>query len=175
MIYTHYVIELDLKKRLIKIIYFIQNADENDISSLAQIEAECIANPWSENSFREEMANENSIIIKAVNENGAICGFVSAVTMLDEVSIYNVAVKTSYRRNGIAKNLLLHLEDITKTSANFYMLEVRESNLPAIKLYHSLGYQNVGLRKNYYQSPCENAILMTKSLERTINNEDTCN
>ncbi len=162
-----YVRELNLKKRLINI-YTIQNADKSDITILAEIEAECIQNPWSVNAFISEMEKENSIIIKAVNENGVICGFVSADIMLDEVNIYNVAVPQTYRRKGIAKELLSYLENSTKNITSSYLLEVRESNTPAIMLYHSLGFCDVGIRKNYYQNPCENALLMTKTLERIL-------
>ena len=81
--------------------------------------------------------------------------------MLDEVCISNVAVLPEYRRKGIAKALLNALYERVKPNASFITLEVRESNLGAIALYSELGYKNVGMRKNFYSDPTENAILMT--------------
>lgn len=67
-----------------------------------------------------------------------------------------------YRRKGIAQLLMGKLWEYAEEFAAFVTLEVRESNLPAISLYEKLGYERVGLRKNFYSSPVENAVLMTK-------------
>ena len=73
-----------------------------------------------------------------------------------------MAVSAFYRRKGIAQLLMGKLWECTEEFAAFVTLEVRESNLPAISLYEKLGYERVGLRKNFYSSPVENAVLMTK-------------
>ncbi len=141
--------------------YTVQKAEYSDIDAIAAIEAECIPEPWSKNAFLTELKKDSSVILKAVNKDGIICGFITADVILGEVSIYNVVVSEAYRRQGIARMLLTELERMTQ-GAESYMLEVRESNIPAISLYKSLGYENVGIRKNFYSAPCENAILMTK-------------
>ena len=139
----------------------IRIAAENDLPRLAEIELECIPDPWSLNSFKAEFKSEGSLFLAAEDENGTICGFITASRVLDEVSIYNVAVTASHRRKGIAQMLMEHLWKISEGAA-FITLEVRESNTPAIKLYEKLGYENVGMRKNFYSNPTENAVLMTK-------------
>ena len=72
----------------------------------------------------------------------------------------NVAVADSHRRRGIARALVEEL--IRQLDAYQLTLEVRQSNLPAIALYESMGFQQVGLRKNYYQKPKENALILRK-------------
>lgn len=138
----------------------IFNVSEADLDSLAEIEKKCIPDPWSINSFRAEFAAKGSVFL-AARQDGVICGFVTASTVLDEVCISNVAVLPEYRRKGIAKALLDALYERVKPNASFITLEVRESNLGAIALYSELGYKNVGMRKNFYSAPTENAILMT--------------
>lgn len=140
----------------------VRKALESDLPALAAIEAECIAEPWSLRSFEREFAANGAIFLVAEGENGRICGFLTASSVLDEVSINNVAVSALYRRNGIAQLLMGKLWEYTEEFAAFITLEVRESNLPAISLYEKLGYERVGLRKNFYSSPVENALLMTK-------------
>jgi ribosomal-protein-alanine N-acetyltransferase len=77
--------------------------------------------------------------------------------------INNVAVDESYRRQGIADELLLSLEEFCLSrQAESMTLEVRESNLPAISLYEKHGYQMEGCRKNFYRDPTENGLIMTK-------------
>lgn len=131
-----------------------------DIPAAAAIEKECIPEPWSEKAFFDEFANDKSIMLCA-KANDELAGFITAFAVLDEVNIYNVAVTEKYRRNGIADALLNALHERVKGFASFITLEVRESNLPAINLYKNKGYTEVGLRKNFYSSPRENAILMT--------------
>lgn len=134
-----------------------------DIPAATRIEKECIPEPWSEKAFFDEFANDKSIMLCA-KANDELAGFITAFAVLDEVNIYNVAVTEKYRRNGIAGELLNALQERVKSFASFITLEVRESNLSAINLYKNKGYTEVGLRKNYYSLPKENAILMTKFL-----------
>lgn len=144
--------------------YNILRAGVEDIKRLAEIERKCIPEPWSENAFLSETKKDGSIILKAVNSSGIICGFITADVIFDEVNIYNVAVSSEYRRQGIAKLLLSSLEQAVNNTACNYFLEVRESNVPAISLYKSIGYKQIGMRKNFYSNPCENAVLMKKVL-----------
>ena len=85
---------------------------------------------------------------------------VPATVVADEMTIDSVAVAPDYRRKGYA-SALIDLA-IKQAKAAVVMLEVRESNTAAISLYQSLGFEKVGLRKNYYERPVENAVLMTK-------------
>lgn len=92
-----------------------------------------------------------------------VLGYVGMMYVLDEGYISNIAVREDARRQGIADALLSTLwQRAEELSLAFLTLEVRESNLGAIALYEKNGYARVGLRKNYYEQPKENAVLMTK-------------
>ncbi len=137
----------------------IRKAIYDDIKAMAEIERECIPEPWSVSSFEREFSARGSIFLAAVSENDEICGFITANAVLDEINIYNIAVKEKFRRQGIAMALLCELD---KENAEMINLEVRESNSAAIALYEKCGFEQVGMRKNFYSEPVENAVLMTK-------------
>lgn len=126
------------------------------------IETECFSHPWSKKSIESEINNDTSLFLVAT-ENDEVIGYIGMSTVIDEGYIFNVAVKSTQRKKGIASALINEL--ITYGKKNnfcFITLEVRESNEPAISLYSKFGFIKVGERKNYYSDPKENAILMTK-------------
>ncbi len=133
--------------------------DRENAELIAQIEAECFSQPWSKEAFLNELENPAAISLAAVSDT--VCGFVNAHKILDEVYINNIAVKSGYRRLGIASALLCELEKYAG-KISLITLEVRKSNLVAISLYEKHGYQKVGERKNFYSFPAEDAVLMTK-------------
>lgn len=139
--------------------YMIRKAVQGDLAAMCEIEKECIADPWSLAAFESSFAAEGAVFLAAEAENGEICGFITANAVLDEINIYNVAVREGVRRLGIASALLSELEKLKPYSIN---LEVRESNASAIALYEKCGFEQVGKRKNFYSKPTENAVLMTK-------------
>lgn len=141
----------------------IRQAAESDLPVFAEIERECIAEPWSVESFRAEY-NAAGAVFLAAERGGVICGFLTASSVLDEVNINNVAVREECRRSGIGERLLCALEEQVSGFAAVINLEVRESNLPAIALYKKQGYAQNGLRKNFYRQPVENAVLMSKEV-----------
>lgn len=141
--------------------YTIRKAVEGDLAAMYEIEQECIADPWSFAAFESSFAANGALFLAAESINGEVCGFVTANAVLDEINIYNVAVKENYRRQGIATALLKELEKGEPYSIN---LEVRESNASAIALYKKCGFEQVGIRKNFYSKPTENAVLMTKTV-----------
>ena len=86
--------------------------------------------------------------------------------MLGEADIMNVAVDPAYRRQGIAEQLLLRLEqDLKDEDVHSLTLEVRPSNTPAVSLYEKLGYKQVGCRRGYYHHPKEDALILRKEWE----------
>lgn len=134
------------------------------IQSIAEIEKECFSLPWSEASLNEELTNETARFFAAIH-NKKVIGYVGANNICGEVYITNIAVSQKYRCKGIAHELLEYLIDISKKeNAEFVTLEVRKSNKSAIKLYNSFEFKEVGLRKNFYTAPVENALLLTKYL-----------
>lgn len=139
--------------------YTIRKAVSADLEAMFEIEQACIADPWSMAAFESSFAANGALFLVAEAENGEVCGFVTANAVLDEISIYNIAVKEGFRRLGIASALISELEKSEPYRIN---LEVRESNASAIALYEKCGFEQVGMRKNFYAKPTENAVLMTK-------------
>lgn len=136
---------------------------EEHLKAIAVIEQESFSDPWSEDALRSELSNEGAHFIVAM-KNSEVAGYMGMHMVLDECYIANVAVKLSYRRQGIAESLLYSAEKTAKDkNCSFISLEVRVSNIPAINLYKKIGYISQGERKNFYSHPTENALIMTKT------------
>lgn len=141
----------------------IIDAEESMIPQLAALEERCFSMPWTEQQLRSQLPDASHEFIAAVDGNGAVLGYVGMMFVLDEGYISNVAVSPDCRRQGIGDALIAEMDRrAEKRALSFSTLEVRESNAPAIALYSKHGYAQVGVRKNYYDLPRENAILMTK-------------
>ena len=136
---------------------------EQHISRVAELEKQCFSTPWSETALSEELSNKFARFFVALL-NGEIVGYIGAHNILGEVYITNVAVFPEYRKNGFGEALIKKLiETVKKENADFITLEVRKSNTSEINLYEKCGFNAVGKRKNFYEKPCEDAILMTKN------------
>lgn len=134
------------------------------VPAIAALERQCFSAPWSESALLEEVENPQALFLCALWQ-GEPVGYVGCVWALDEGSICNVAVDAAYRRRGVAKALLTELARRgKKLGLSQLSLEVRVSNLGAQALYNALGYETLGLRKNFYQQPREDALIMTKLL-----------
>ena len=135
------------------------------LGQAAEIERLCFSDPWSEKMLAEHLANPCSLTLAAVGDTGRLLGYVGLLAVVDEGYITNVAVRPDGRRQGVAAALLDALEAQGKErELAFLTLEVRQSNAPARALYEKLGYLQAGLRRNYYENPREDAIIMTKTL-----------
>ena len=135
------------------------------IPSIAEIEKMCFSQPWSEAALHEELFNDTACFIAAVTEDGQVAGYAGLHCVLDEGYIANVAVRPEYRRQGVAGELLKAFLRFGQANLAFLTLEVRASNEAAIALYAKYGFREVGRRKNYYDAPREDAILMTLEFE----------
>lgn len=132
------------------------------IAQVAELEKICFSLPWSEKSLAEELINPDAVFL-CREIDGKVAGYVGSI-ISDGCYVTNVAVFPQFRRMGCARLLLTSLEEKAKErNCEFITLEVRKSNLPAIGLYSSLGYSVAGERKNFYESPVENALIMTKN------------
>ena len=144
----------------------IVNASPRHLPELEALEKRCFSLPWTEEMLMGQLPDDNHEFLAAESESGELLGYVGMMTVLDEGYISNVAVAPEQRRQGIADALIAALlERATLRDLSFVTLEVREHNGPAIALYAKHGFAPVGLRKNYYEAPVENAILMTKFLK----------
>lgn len=140
------------------------NADHLD--QVAELERICFSTPWSRNMLAEELENALSAFLVAVDGGENVVGYAGLQVVLDEGYITNVAVRPDCRRQGIAGKLLQVFLDFAQGNRlAFLTLEVRASNAAAIALYESLGFQEAGRRKNYYEHPREDAIIMTKGFD----------
>ena len=136
---------------------------EEHISALAQLEKECFADPWSEKALADELTNPNAVLRVALIDE-EVAGYVGMLHVLDEGDICNVAVFDKFRRRGVATALIQHLVDYAvENQLSFITLEVRESNMGAQKFYETMGFETIGIRKNFYDNPKEHAILMNKT------------
>lgn len=142
----------------------IREMIEADIQAVAAIEQMSFTMPWSETSFFNELYNQHSIAMVAATKE-RIIGYICAKYVAGEGHILNLAVHPDFRKKGIAKELVENaIEHLKKSGCRFLYLEVRASNDAARKLYEGFGFKVVGIRKNYYTKPEENAaIMMLKS------------
>lgn len=144
-----------------KINFIIEPADLSDAYGISVIEKECFSAPWSENQVKDEISKDNAIFLTAKSE-GILCGYISGQLILDEFYINNVAVSEKYRNSGIASSLITALTDrLRSTECALATLEVRESNINARRLYEKFGFINLGIRKDFYSAPKENACIYT--------------
>lgn len=144
--------------------FIIAPMRKEHIWEIARLEAVCFSSPRPEEALRAELTNDTAVFFVALCEN-KVAGYAGMHCILDECDIDNVAVFPAYRRQGIAGALLDALEDYARVhGASFLTLEVRASNMPAIRLYRGKGYQKVGERPHYYDKPREDAFLLTKYL-----------
>ena len=135
------------------------------VPQVAELEKICFADPWSEKSVASELSNPLSLWLVAL-EGDKVAGYVGSQSVLGESDMMNVAVHPDFRRQGIAEALVVELVEQLKRKGNYcLMLEVRASNDPARKLYEKLGFVQVGLRKNYYRNPKEDACILRKEWE----------
>ena len=135
-----------------------------DCEQVATIEAESFSVPWSLQAFQDTIEMKNYRYFVA-EQNGEILGYCGFVFVLDEAEIPNVCVKLSARKQGIGKQMLTVLEEEAKElGIKILYLEVRESNQPARNLYTSFGFEEDGIRRNFYELQKENAVLMHKSI-----------
>ncbi len=142
----------------------IRLAEEKDISVIAEIEMECFTTPESEDSVRDVI--ENPVYEAFVAEvDGEVVGHTITMTSCGDTDIVSVAVRPSCRRFGIGRKLMENIFcNAKKNGVSDIFLEVRMSNIPAISLYEMTGFEKIGVRKNFYDLPREDAVLMKKSI-----------
>jgi len=138
----------------------IRLMEERDLEQVAAIDKKYFSMPWSENAFSDSLKLSHTLYVVAETE-GRIAGYCGCYQLLEEAEIVNVAVDEAYRGRGIGRKMLTELMRMGLERGAFaYTLEVRVSNVPAIRLYESLGFESVGIRKNFYEKPVEDAMIM---------------
>lgn len=140
----------------------IRPMETADLKQVANIEKSIFSIPWSEAAFAQALSSVNTTYLVA-EYKGDIAGYCGMYRVLNEGDITNVAVKCEYRRRGIAEQLVTAIiKSASEKGVENITLEVRESNNAAIGLYNKIGFKEEGIRKNFYEKPLENAIIMWK-------------
>lgn len=142
--------------------YMVRRAGVQDVQAIARIEAACFSAPWSEALILAGLQKKTDLFYIAAC-GGEIAGYIGLNRVLDESYLYNLAVLPQFRRRGVGEALLRHAcGEMFGTGAAFVSLEVRCSNCAAIALYEKLGFRRAGERKDFYSSPTEDAVIMTR-------------
>jgi len=130
------------------------------LSDIVRIEKVSNSSPWSEQSFRSELTNPQSVFLVAL-VNGEVVGFGGLWLVVDEAHITTVAVDPERRHQGIGRKLMLELLELAGARGmTCSTLEVRAGNEAALKLYESLGYVRASCRRMYYPDNDEDAVVM---------------
>lgn len=136
----------------------------HDIRAIMEIEQASFTSPWSELSFLNEMYNADSLSKVAIIENRVV-GYVCSRHVLNEGHLMTLAVHADFRRRGIATELMNSvLEELKGKGCTLLYLEVRVSNLDAIKFYERFGFKIASFRRKYYSTPSEDGALMMRWL-----------
>ncbi len=135
-----------------------------DLKQVVILEQQIFSRPWSEQSFLSALKQQDTIYLVA-EENGVVQGYLGIWCTAEDGDLCNMAVAQNVRCSGVASGLLLQgMDSCRKQGMQRILLEVRESNLPARKLYEQHGFQSIGVRKQYYSDPLEDALMMERLL-----------
>ncbi len=155
----------------------IRKMTPEDVAEVVAIEHACFAQPWSEKSFLDSLRREDTIFLVCEDreqlqnesngqvEKSTITGYVGMYVSFEEANITNVAVSPKYRKRGCGEQLIIGAKTFAqKENVEKIFLEVRVSNESAISLYKKTGFENLGVRKKFYEHPVEDAYIMSCSL-----------
>ena len=123
--------------------------------------------PWNASHLADELKQPLSWQwLARTADTDRVIGYIIGRTVADEAEILRLAVDANHRRRGVAQQLLQHtFTELRRSGTLTCFLELRVSNIVARRLYEKNGFQSIGIRYNYYQSPDEDAFVMTKSLQ----------
>lgn len=142
--------------------YNIVPMDQNHIESLVELERLSFSHPWTETQLRDSLYMDNASFLVAEGEEGKVLGYAGLTVVLDEGYINNIAVFPKYHKQGVGGQILDVYCRFAMANLAFLTLEVRQSNEAALALYQKFGFVEEGLRKDYYDSPTEDALILTR-------------
>jgi [ribosomal protein S18]-alanine N-acetyltransferase len=138
---------------------------EEDIDQILEVEQASFTTPWSREAFYNEIYNNKFAVYLVLEEDEKIVGYCGAWIVIDEAHVTNVAVLPEYRGKKLGEALLRKMMTVAvDMGARSMTLEVRVTNHVAQSLYRKLGFQNGGIRKNYYSDNQEDALVMWVNL-----------
>ena len=133
-----------------------------DILQVHEIGKQCFTTPWQISSFEYELENRDAVLKVAVL-NVEIVGYICIRSILDVTHVMDLAIAPRFKRMGIGSLLLSDaLQELRRLrpAIKLVTLEVRESNIAAVKLYEKYGFREIGRRRGYYKKPAEDALIM---------------
>lgn len=147
-----------------------------DLEQVHFMENLCHSTPWSLNSFKYELGN-NDAILKVAFSGNRILGYICVRTILDMTHLLNITVLPEFRRKGVGSMLLRNIVDELKRikPGTLLTLEVRQSNTEAIRLYEKFGFKATGTRRNYFQDPQDDALIMEVMISPSQQEPNTWN
>lgn len=135
-----------------------------DVNAVCVLEEMAFSMPWHKESFIEMIENKDALYLVADDEHAGVIGCCGVRSIVGEGDISNVVVHPDFRNKGVAYDMLMQL--LSRGEKDFgikeFTLEVRYSNMGAIHLYEKLGFASEGVRKNFYEEPVEDALIMWK-------------
>ncbi|SDN50655.1 ribosomal protein S18-alanine N-acetyltransferase [Bacillus sp. OK048] len=135
--------------------------NEEDIDQILEVEHASFTTPWSREAFYNEIYNNKFAVYIVLEEDHKIIGYCGAWIVIDETHVTNIAILPSYRGKKLGEALLGKMMSVAKDmGARSMTLEVRVTNQVAQSLYRKFGFQNGGIRKNYYSDNQEDALVM---------------
>jgi [ribosomal protein S18]-alanine N-acetyltransferase len=139
-------------------------AEKKDIPELYKLECSCFSTPWSAAQLDEEL-NIPDGFFALCRDGENIVGYIIMRMAGDQGELFRIAAAAGYRRMGIGESLLKEgLKWLSEKNAESAFLEVRVGNTPAVGLYEKLGFEKLGIRKNYYTHPTEDALIMVRKV-----------
>jgi ribosomal-protein-alanine N-acetyltransferase len=134
---------------------------EEDIDQILEVEHASFTTPWSRDAFYNELHNNRFAVYIVLEENNKILGYCGAWIVIDEAHVTNVAILPEFRGRKLGEAILSKMMSVAREmGAKSMTLEVRVSNHVAQSLYRKLGFQNGGIRKNYYSDNQEDGLVM---------------
>lgn len=144
----------------------IRRMTEQDIPVVAELEKQIFPDPWSEDSFRHEVKKNPFSIPLILEDDGRIIGYAILWKIFEEFHIANIAIAPERQHQGVGTFFMNEILTYAE-GCHYALLEVRESNLPAIRLYRKFGFEPILQRKKYYRNG-ENAFIMRKQLKSRV-------
>lgn len=141
----------------------VRIAKSSDLDDIYELDMQTFAMPWSKEALSYDiLENDNAFVIVAEYE-GEFAGYADIWTVLDEADLNSIAVRVDFRRKRIGDAIMLAMtEMLSANGVETINLEVRVSNMPAIKLYKKYGFKECGVRPGYYLDNGEDALIMKR-------------
>ena len=145
--------------------YIFRYMREEDIDQVLEVEHASFTTPWSKEAFYNEIVTNKFAVYIVIEKDQQVIGYCGVWLVVDEAHVTNVAVLPEFRGKKLGETLMRGLMLVARDrGAKSMTLEVRVTNQIAQSLYRKLGFQNGGIRKNYYSDNQEDALVMWVNL-----------